>query len=144
MKLTLDATVRSLYLRIAPGRVAETIELADLIAADVDESGRTLGIEFIHADDLAPFLREHSDVAVLPSRLTYVSLDRNKAWDVDSGVDEDRPPAVRAATNARLHGEFVADLLADPALVGRIPDGATLTLVPADGKLDVLPSLGLR
>lgn len=128
MKLDLDTTTNSLYLRFTAGRVANTVELADLVVADLDETGTILGIEFVHAEDFAPFVGKHPELVRLPSRLLYDSRDRGKVWTVETGVGDDRPFAERAEANAKLHGEFVATLMADPARLDRIPDGATATL----------------
>ncbi len=53
-----DTEVNALYIyrrEIADGGIASTIELQDGVNLDVDEQGRTLGIEFVDADDFYPF-----------------------------------------------------------------------------------------
>lgn len=143
MKLEIDATVHALYLRLAPGRVADTLELADLIVADVDEAGTPLGIEFVRAEDFAPFLQRRPDLVVLPSRLTYVSLDRGKAWQVETGAGEGGSPHEGDDAPARLHGEFVRTLLANPGLLDRIPPDATLILIrPGATELPATKAVG--
>lgn len=136
LKLDLDTKTNSLYLRITPGLMASTVEHAELVVADLDETGTTLGIEFVHAEDFASFVGEHPELVRLPSRLVYDSLDRGTSWTVENGVGDDRPLGERAAANARLHGAFVATLMADPALLDQIPAGATATIATSGGGAD--------
>ena len=76
MNVEVDTTARALYLRLAAGVVADTVELDDWIVGDADDAGRLLGIEFVRPMDFAPFLRDHPELVELPARLSYVSLDR--------------------------------------------------------------------
>jgi len=138
MKLELDTTTNSLYLRLAPGRVANSVELAELVVADLDETGTILGIEFVHAEDFAAFVGEHPELVRLPSRLRYDSRDRDTSWTVETGVSDDRPIAERAEANATLHGEFVAALTADPALLDQILNGTKATLASAAATVNLV------
>ena len=55
----LDPTVNALYVRLAQGTVARTIEVSPLVLVDIDEHGTTLGYEFVNADQFLPYLRAH-------------------------------------------------------------------------------------
>lgn len=125
MNLELDTTAKALYLRLVPGRVADTVELADSVVVDLDEAGDRIGIEFVHAEDFGPFLLDHPEAPILPVRVTYVSLDRGTSWDVETGT-EDRPAGERARANAEVNAAFVNELIANPSLLDRIPQDATL------------------
>lgn len=125
MNVELDTEAGALYLRLTPGRVAETAELADLVVADYEENGRMLGIEFVRAKHFGPFLLEHPEIATLPSRLAYASLDRGLSWEIETGT-ETRPAAERARLNAELNAAFVDGVLANPALIDGLPRGATI------------------
>jgi uncharacterized protein YuzE len=75
-------TAHALYLRLRPGAVDRTVEIDDLVAVDLDATGEPLGIEFVIADDLFPFLVRHGKapegVAVfeLPDDLAMLVRDR--------------------------------------------------------------------
>lgn len=125
MNVELDTAAGALYLRLTPGRVAETAELADLVVADYEEDGQMLGVEFVRAKHFGPFLLEHPEIAVLPSRLAYLSVDRGLAWEIETGA-ETRPAAERARLNAELNAAFVDGVLANPSLIDRLPRGATI------------------
>lgn len=125
MKVELDTAAKALYLRLHPGRVVDHGELAEFVVANYGNAGGVLGIEFVRAEDFGPFILEHPELVALPSRLAYVSVDRGVSWDVETGA-EDRPPGERERVNAEVHGAFVAELVANPDLVGRIPEGATV------------------
>ena len=66
----LDSDVNALYRRIEQGTVARAIEISPEILVDVDENGTTLGVEFVDADDVIPYLRAHGG-----------SLPLNPRWD---------------------------------------------------------------
>ncbi len=125
MNLELDTTAKALYLRLVPGRVADTVELADSVVVDLDETGDRIGIEFVHAEDFGPFLLDHPEAPALPARVTYVSLDRGTSWNVETGT-EDRLAEERARANAEVNAAFVNELIANPSLLDRIPQDATL------------------
>lgn len=150
MNIELDTAANALYLRLGSGRVAETVELADLVVADYDEAGRLLGVEFVRAKHFGPFLLEHPEIAILPSRLAYVSLDRGLSWEIETGA-ETRPAAERARLNAELNAAFVDGLLANPSLIDRLPRGATIVPfrvgaahVSANQAIGLLGALGIE
>lgn len=68
MRFELDTEVNALYIYfrdIPAGGVARTIELEDGVNLDVDDQGRTLGLEFVEADDFHRFLEDrggHLDI----------------------------------------------------------------------------------
>ncbi|MDQ3693210.1 MAG: DUF2283 domain-containing protein [Chloroflexota bacterium] len=128
MNIEIDTTAKALYLRLATGRVADTIELAESVIADVDESGAMLGIEFIHVDRFAPFIAAHPELISLPPSITYTSLDRGKAWQVEVGSGERMLADERRGRTAELNGIFLADIVAKPDLMDQITDGATVRL----------------
>lgn len=125
MNIELDTAANALYLRLGSGRVAHTAELENLVVADYDEAGQMLGVEFVRAKHFGPFLLEHPEVATLPSCLPYANLDRGLSWEIETGT-ETRPVAERARLNVELNAAFVDELLVDPALVDRVPPGATI------------------
>jgi uncharacterized protein YuzE len=69
MQIRLDPDVNALYIEFREGKVAKTIELADMVYLDVDHQGDALGLEFVNADDFIPFLREHAGAADVPAEL---------------------------------------------------------------------------
>ncbi len=87
MNIDLDSDAKALYLRLAPGRVADHGELADLVVANYDAAGRILGIEFVQAEDFGSFVLQHPDLVELPSRLAYTSRDRGRSWVVETGAE---------------------------------------------------------
>ncbi len=56
-----DAAADATYVRLRAGTVAEPL--------DVDAEGRPLGIGFVAASDLLPFLRRRGGKFVLPGRI---------------------------------------------------------------------------
>ncbi len=125
MNIVLDTAAGALYLRLMPGRVAETAELADLVVADYDDAGRMLGVEFVRARRFGPFLHQHPEVAALPSRLPYASLDRGVSWELETGADQ-RSDVDRVALNIELNAAFIEEALANPWLLDRLPQGAAI------------------
>lgn len=69
IRLTYDAEVDALYVAFAEGNVAETIEIEESVYVDVDADGRPLGVEFVSAAELVPFLRRHGGEFVVPARM---------------------------------------------------------------------------
>jgi uncharacterized protein YuzE len=69
LRITYSATGDALYLALAEGEVAETVEIEELVYVDVDAEGRTLGIEFAAATDFLPFLMRRGGEFVVPLRL---------------------------------------------------------------------------
>ena len=66
MQIQYDRDVDALYIEIATGDVASTIELTETIYVDVDQAGNPLGVEFLDADEFPRFLREEpGDVNVV-------------------------------------------------------------------------------
>jgi uncharacterized protein YuzE len=128
MTIEIDTIAKALYLRLAPGRVADTVELADAVLGDVDEAGAVLGIEFTQVDRFAPFVATHPDLVSLPSPLAYTSVDRGTSWRVIVSRGDQFSEAGRRGRVVELNGLFLADLVANPALVDQIKDGATITL----------------
>lgn len=72
MQFRLDRDVNALYIELQAGKVAKTLELAELVYADVDEQGTPLGLEFVNADDFIPFLRERGGDIDIPASLRGV------------------------------------------------------------------------
>lgn len=68
-----------LYVRLRPGEVAETAELEENVYVDLDADGRPVGVEFVDADGLFPFLRrlagQTEDVIVNVPDTVRVLLD---------------------------------------------------------------------
>lgn len=130
MNLELDLAAKALYLRLANGRVADTIEMADAVVADVDESGAVLGIEFVRVDRFAPFVTAHPDLVTLPAQLSYTSVDRDKSWRTAITSHRNGANGEHPARVAELNGAFLRELVADPSQVDRITDGETIVLRP--------------
>ena len=128
MNVELDTAARALYLRLAAGTVANTVPLAGGAVADLDDAGNVLGVEIVHAADLASVLRANRAILTLPTRASYRAIDTGKSWEVEAGAGVFERGENGAAKIADLHGAFVAALLADRRLLERIPNGATLVL----------------
>jgi len=146
MKIELDSEAKALYLRLNSGRVADTIELADAIVMDQDGDGRPLGVEFVHAEEFEPFLREHPDLISIPSRLRYESLDKAKTWQVETGMDGDGTDGTGAADNLTLNARFIGEVIAEPSTLDAIPEGSVVVLTPgeAGAASEVRPDLADR
>lgn len=69
MRIELDPDVNSLYIAFRDGAVARTLEVAELVFADMDEHDVPLGLEFVNADDFIPFMRERAGGGEIPPRL---------------------------------------------------------------------------
>jgi uncharacterized protein YuzE len=60
MRIDYSPDVRALYVHLAGGEVAETVELDTEVMADLDAAGTLLGVEFLDAHDFFPFLARHA------------------------------------------------------------------------------------
>lgn len=69
MNFKLDKDINALYIRLAPGAVARTVEIGNQVYVDVDQDDEPLGVEFINAEDFLVFLREHGIEEDLPPRI---------------------------------------------------------------------------
>lgn len=69
MRFELDTEVNALYIYfrdIPAGGVARTIELQEGVNLDVDDEGRTLGMEFVEAGDFYKFLEKRGGRLDIP------------------------------------------------------------------------------
>jgi len=130
MKIELDSEAKAIYVRLDSGRVADTFELADAVVLDKAGDGRPLGIEFVHAEDFEPFLREHPNLVSIPSRLRYESLDKSKTWQVETGMDGDGTDGTGAVDNLALNARFIGEVIADSSTLDAIPEGSVVVLTP--------------
>lgn len=72
MRFELDTEADALYIyfrEIGPGEVARTVELEEGVNLDIDAEGRTLGLEFVYADDFRRFLADHGGELDIPERV---------------------------------------------------------------------------
>ncbi len=69
MEFQLDRDVNALYIKLRPGKVAQTIEVTTTIYVDLDADDAPIGIEFTNADDFLPFLRDQADSADVPPQV---------------------------------------------------------------------------
>lgn len=72
MRFELDTEVNALYIyfrEIDPGEVDRTVALEEGVNLDIDAEGRTLGLEFVDADDLRRFLAEHDGELDIPDKV---------------------------------------------------------------------------
>lgn len=69
MRIEYSPTAGALYLRLQSGTVAKTIEIEEMVYVDVDASGQPLGIEFVDAQGLFPFLERHANAIDVPGDL---------------------------------------------------------------------------
>ena len=60
MRIEYSPTARALYLRLRAGRVAETVEVDEVVNVDLDADGAPLGIEFVHVDAFLAFLERRA------------------------------------------------------------------------------------
>ena len=127
MKIELDSEAKVIYVRLDSGRVADTVELADAVVLDKAGDGRSLGIEFVHAEEFEPFLWEHANLISIPSRLRYESLDKAKTWQVETGID-----GHGAAENLTLNARFIGEVIDDPSAIDAIPEGSVVVLTPSE------------
>lgn len=65
-QVTHDCDVDALYLRLRSGTVDHTVEIDSAIYMDVDDAGQPLGIEFLHSEDLAPYVHRHGAELGIP------------------------------------------------------------------------------
>ncbi len=71
MRFELDREVNALYIyfrEIPDGGVARTVELEEGVNLDIDEEGRTLGLEFVDAGDFHSFLQNHGGKLDIPEK----------------------------------------------------------------------------
>jgi uncharacterized protein YuzE len=64
----LDEDVNALYVRVKTGTVAKTLKISDSVFLDVDRQNRTIGIEFVDADEFLPFIKQHHGRLGIPAR----------------------------------------------------------------------------
>jgi len=69
LRISYDAEVDALYLRLAEGPAAETVEVTPAVYVDLDGDGRPIGIEFVNGADFLPFLARWGGEFVLPARM---------------------------------------------------------------------------
>ena len=69
VEFQLDREVNALYVGLGSGKVARTIALADSVSADVDADGAPIGLEFVNAGELVPFLCNHVDAIDMPPEM---------------------------------------------------------------------------
>ena len=69
LRLTCAEGADALYMALREGDVAETVEVEESVYVDLDDEGRPLGIEFVSAADLLPFLRRRGGEFVVPARV---------------------------------------------------------------------------
>ncbi len=77
----LDEDVNALYVRVKTGTVAKTLKISDSVFLDVDRQNRTIGIEFVDADEFLPFIRQHQGRLGIPERFETISEDLFSAAD---------------------------------------------------------------
>lgn len=59
MKITYDKKADAMYLYFQQGKkVAKTVELADLLIADLDKRGKVIGVEILCASKQVPKIKE--------------------------------------------------------------------------------------
>lgn len=63
-----------LYVALADGPAAETIEIEESVYVDIDADGRPIGIEFVNAIDFLPFLARHGGQLKLRERIASGSI----------------------------------------------------------------------
>ena len=56
LRITYSEKGGALYFALGGGEVAETVEIEEMVYADLDAAGHPVGIEFAAADDFLPFL----------------------------------------------------------------------------------------
>jgi uncharacterized protein YuzE len=69
LRIKYDPEAGAMYWKLRDGEVAETLEVEPLVYIDIDHSGRPLGVEFVVADDLIPFLARHGGEFVIPAQM---------------------------------------------------------------------------
>lgn len=79
MTITYDPNVDAMDVRLADGRVAETVEIEPRVLVDVDAQGHPLSIEFVVARDFFPFLTRHGGQLDAATVATLVDRQAAKA-----------------------------------------------------------------
>ena len=138
MNVELDGEAKALYLRLRSGRVADTVELADAVVMDMDGEGHPLGIEFVHAEDFGPFLREHRELVAIPSRLSYERVDGGRTWEVVTGAIRREHDETDPTENLMLNARFISEVIADPSTLDAIAEGAVVVLAPSGDAASLL------
>jgi uncharacterized protein YuzE len=60
MRIEYDRNAMALYVHLADGEQAETVEVQPMkVYVDIDAEGRTLGIEFLTLEAFGEYIREH-------------------------------------------------------------------------------------
>jgi len=69
LRISYDPDVDALYLRLAPGPVAETVEIEESVYVDLGADGSPIGVEFVSGADFLPFVTRRGGEFVLPARM---------------------------------------------------------------------------
>ena len=69
LRLTCAEGSDALYMTLREGDVAETVEVEESVYVDLDDEGRPLGVEFVSAAVLLPFLQRRGGEFVVPARV---------------------------------------------------------------------------
>lgn len=84
LQLQLDPEVNALYLEIQEGEVYRTIELAEGVYVDADESYRALGLEFIDVRLMQVFLRSRDGDFTIPEGEELETLYAQQRWRIEA------------------------------------------------------------
>ena len=69
MKITLDKRFGVMYIKLTENEVANTTELADSVAIDLDKEGKIVGIELLNVKHLPdPLNIEYTDITTQPEK----------------------------------------------------------------------------
>ena len=75
MRFEFDSEVNALYVRINDGEVDRTVEVDESMFIDLDEHGKTLGFEFLNANDFLAFNGRHGGNIQIPEQIDEVTDD---------------------------------------------------------------------
>ena len=109
MRIELDTKANTLYLQlvdeIRDGEAVHTIQLEEEVYVDLDKDHRTLGIEFLDADDFQDFLRRNGGELEVTAG-TIIGGGENRSEVVLTAEDEQEVPITyREAIAERIASE---------------------------------------
>jgi len=76
MRIEYSPDEQLLYLRLGAGEVAHTVELEPNVYVDLDAAGAPLGVEFLNAADLLPFIARHGGALGGPDDIAAALAER--------------------------------------------------------------------
>jgi uncharacterized protein YuzE len=67
IRIEYAADYELLYIKIADGPAAETVEVEESVYVDLDADGQPIGVEFLNAADFFAFLERRGGIFAVPN-----------------------------------------------------------------------------